>query len=441
MRNDPAISKGALTLYQRYLIKKKNDGELLSLYDFGIIALEENSVDSEKFQNLMNDNPNLGPNFLKKLDLKGLDLSKANLSGLDLSGANLSGANLSGANLTWADLTEANLNGADFSLADLTGAKLNGAKLNGANLIVANLRLANLTGAKVANVIQASINEETITIPSQDETIPISSQFYEFLNVLDKTQRKEILGTDDTSAINYLQNLLNRFTANSYSQQYKTEINRVLDLVKSVCLNESDLNGLNFFGADLSWADLSWADLSGLDLCSIDLNGKNLARADLTGSNLTRVKLNGVNLTGANLTGAKLNGADLTGANLNGAYLTGADLTGAKVANVIQASINEETIPIPPQFYEFLNALDKAQRKEILGTGDTSASKYLQDLKNNKLTGDSFKITQIDKLLNVVESFEKELKGEIESHLSPNPQNPRQSRLERTFGEKGCNIS
>ena len=63
-----------------------------------------------------------------------------------------------------------------------------------------------------------------------------------------------------------------------------------------------------------------------------------------------------------------------------------------------------------------------------------------QNLKN-KLTDNPSKITQIDKLLNVVKSFEKKLKGEIESPPSPNPQNPRLSRLERTFGGTGCSIS
>jgi|LauGreSuBDMM15SN_2_FD.fasta_scaffold14931_2 uncharacterized protein YjbI with pentapeptide repeats len=298
MKNNQPISKGALTLYQRYLIKKKNDGELLSLYDLAIIALPEDSVDSKEFQNLISNNPNLGPNFLKELDL-----SKANLSGADLSGANLSELVLTGAKSNEANLTRANLTRADLTRADLRGANLSGAALRGANL---------------------------------------------------------------TRAI-------------------------------------------------LSWADLFEARLTSANLTRGNLTNADLTNTDLRGAILWGADLFQASLANANLTGANLNEANLTGANLNGADFSRADLTGAIVVNVIQETITKESIFDSfnsKKLCEFLNALKKSQKEEILGIGGAPTSIYLKNLLDDaeaKSKKDESKITGINKVLEIVKLFEKEL--------------------------------
>ncbi|MFM1139531.1 pentapeptide repeat-containing protein [Yersinia mollaretii] len=119
--------------------------------------------------------------------------------------------------------------------------------------------------------------------------------------------------------------------------------------LRGACLNyaalfRANLSGVNLSGAYLNWsilvnANLSMANLSGIrHRCDnpILLMGANLSGANLNGVDLYRIDLSGANLSGANLSGANLSGAnlrmkDLRGANLCRANLSGADLRGAKL--------------------------------------------------------------------------------------------------------------
>jgi uncharacterized protein YjbI with pentapeptide repeats len=117
-------------------------------------------------------------------------------------------------------------------------------------------------------------------------------------------------------------------------------------------LNEADLNGVNFSGADLRIAhlrranlfraDLRGANLSGADLSDANLREANLSEADLTKANLNGAMLSNAfvrdanlretNLLAANLRNANFKNANLSGANLMVADLEGADLSGANLS-------------------------------------------------------------------------------------------------------------
>ena len=223
MKNYQHFSK---VIYQAYLQKKKNNGEPLSLRDLAIIALTNDGVESEEFQNFMSKNPNLEPNFLKKLDLTGLILTGANLEGDDLSGGFFLYTNLSRANLRRANLSEANLSEADLSNADLTGANLNGVILLGTDLTKANLSEADLTKAILNKIMlfDANLSNAKLT--------------------------KASLRGGNLSRAN---------------------------------LRNADLRKADLMNADLKNADLSNADLTGANLLKTDLTRAIIFQADFTG--------------------------------------------------------------------------------------------------------------------------------------------------------------
>ena len=97
-----------------------------------------------------------------------------------------------------------------------------------------------------------------------------------------------------------------------------------------------DLQGVNFYEADLRRADLYRTDLH-----EANLVGANLDRANLLGADLRRADLHRANLLGANLRRADLHEADLHEANLRGASLAEANLHGANLrgANLRRAKL------------------------------------------------------------------------------------------------------
>jgi TIR domain/Pentapeptide repeats (8 copies) len=86
-------------------------------------------------------------------------------------------------------------------------------------------------------------------------------------------------------------------------------------------LEGADLNGANFYAADLSRANLRGADLSGANFYEADLSGANLCAADLKR---------------ANLRGAHLSGADLGGALCYLTVFAAVDLSVAKGLNSVR---------------------------------------------------------------------------------------------------------
>jgi hypothetical protein len=96
-------------------------------------------------------------------------------------------------------------------------------------------------------------------------------------------------------------------------------------------LQDINLEGANFRGADLSRMNLLRVSLEGADLREADLRRANLREAnlncaDLRGSQLYRANLNRAVLTNANLEGANLYRAYLSRADLRNTNFQGADL-------------------------------------------------------------------------------------------------------------------
>ncbi len=97
------------------------------------------------------------------------------------------------------------------------------------------------------------------------------------------------------------------------------------------------LEGVDFYGVNLTRADLTRANLRGINLTDAVcvktvFEGANMTKANLShgnfgGAAFGLAKLSSAILAGARLRGADLHGADLTGADLRGASLREADLT------------------------------------------------------------------------------------------------------------------
>jgi uncharacterized protein YjbI with pentapeptide repeats len=119
-------------------------------------------------------------------------------------------------------------------------------------------------------------------------------------------------------------------------------------LFAKAVLQESDLTGGNFSGADfraanlksasLKAADLSRANFGGADLAYAELSGATGVDAEFDGANLYNARLAGVyfervSLVKADLRGAILEGAELDQADFSGAYLGSAKLSGASLQN------------------------------------------------------------------------------------------------------------
>jgi uncharacterized protein YjbI with pentapeptide repeats len=110
--------------------------------------------------------------------------------------------------------------------------------------------------------------------------------------------------------------------------------------LRSANLWDTNFSGASLLSADLAWAHLQGANLSGADLTGANLSGADLSNADLSGADLTGANLSrrdpgyesvyGVDFSevseGANLSGAKIANANLSGADLTGATLTQAQL-------------------------------------------------------------------------------------------------------------------
>lgn len=120
--------------------------------------------------------------------------------------------------------------------------------------------------------------------------------------------------------------------------------------LRSADLKDSTLSGANFQGADLSYASLVsvvavGADFEGTNLYDARLAGARcdriaLTKADLRGAVLESAELNQADFGGAYVGEATLSGASLEGAHFNGAFLDGAilknvDLRGAVFGGAI----------------------------------------------------------------------------------------------------------
>ncbi|MBX9253513.1 pentapeptide repeat-containing protein [Desmonostoc muscorum CCALA 125] len=257
------------------------------------------------------------------------------------------------------DLKEANLNGANLSQANLSQAilsqaNLKGAILSGANLEKANLKWADLSGANLKKAILSGA----------------------------------ILSETDLSGADLIQTNL-------------SETN-----LSEVKLSGAYLSKINLSKVDLKKVDLKEATFSGFNLSETNLSGFNLSEANLSGADLSGTNLEQANLNKANLKEANLKGANLFKANLEKADLTNSDLSDAFMigANLKDATLEGAT-------WNGVKLITKPQEINKIETDI-----YHEEEKKDKLTNLS-KVDGSEKLAEVIENIEKELRGDNENSL------------------------
>jgi uncharacterized protein YjbI with pentapeptide repeats len=102
---------------------------------------------------------------------------------------------------------------------------------------------------------------------------------------------------------------------------------------KPTNLDEANLTGANFKGAQLVMASMRHTNLRGAILERLELTGANFSHANLSGARLSGSDLTYARLDGATLQNAHLEGALLDHASLRGAILTDAEALGASFLN------------------------------------------------------------------------------------------------------------
>ncbi|BCL38767.1 pentapeptide repeat-containing protein [Nostoc sp. MS1] len=189
----------------------------------------------------------------------------------------------------------------------------------------------------------------------------------------------------------------------------------------SLVLDNSDLSGIKFKGANLNQAsfkgsrfrgvgeDGRWdtfddaiADLSQAQMKQANFTDANLSRVLMTRSDLSRATLNRANLAnarliGANLSSAQLVGADLRGAVLENASLTGADLGDAKLqeANLYGARLGR-VIAIGTQL-SFANLTKTSwQNSDLSGADLERANLSNADFSSSRMTGATLRSAQLE---------------------------------------------
>lgn len=203
----------------------------------------------------------------------------------------------------------AQLQGRDLRYADLEQAKLFNADLRGADLRKARLVGADLSGA--------NLNPQGhLTLMHQ---VRSSWKSENIARILEKGEFAPTRLDD----------------ANLFGAHFEGA-NLILVSMIRTDLQGASLDGLELTGANLSEAKLSGAHLSGSELSHVKLDGAVLRNthiegatldyASLTGSRMTQVEAQAASFANANLEGAQLEEANLRGASFLDARLIGSDL-------------------------------------------------------------------------------------------------------------------
>ena len=101
---------------------------------------------------------------------------------------------------------------------------------------------------------------------------------------------------------------------------------------------DSELEGVDLSGINLSGAELADSDLTRINLSGANLHNANISQSTVRNSNLSRANLSEAFLSESAFDEANLREANLSKANLRGAYFGSADLTG-----YVQSLINLST--------------------------------------------------------------------------------------------------
>ncbi|MCD8494015.1 MAG: pentapeptide repeat-containing protein [Alphaproteobacteria bacterium] len=279
------------------------------------------------------------------MNFRGANLTGARLNGTTASRADFSDAILSGANMVGADLSGAHLEGADLSGVDVEGARLEGANLSATILTGVEMRQLKDAGANVAQAITdenvgTSVSELGEPLPTLIEHhrawVESAGQNGKQLDLSDVDMR--LIGSLKQEKLTAIRAVNTKFFGmNLYKIQVQSAVLDRSDF-RNCDLEESDMRGSSFAGANFSHAKMHGTDCSALMFGGgsgtkrfnpCNFKGAVLRYTDLTGSKLKGANFQGADLSYADLTGADLREADFTGANLGRAKLDDALTEGA----------------------------------------------------------------------------------------------------------------
>lgn len=275
------------------------------------------------------------------VNFRGANLSGAKLGGTTASKADFSDAIMVGANMVGADLSGAQMGGADLSGVDVEGARLEGANLNSAILTGVAMKQLKNAGADVSEAITDE-NVGTSISDFEDPLPTLIEQHRAWVESAGQSGKQLDLSNVDMRVIGSLK--MERLTAikaintkffgmNLYKIQVQSAVLDLSDF-RNCDLEESDMRGSSFMGANLSHARMRSADCSAL----LFGGGGGLKRfnpCNFKGATLRYTDLSGSKLKGANFQGADLSYADLTNADLREADFTGAQMARVKLDGAV----------------------------------------------------------------------------------------------------------
>lgn len=265
------------------------------------------------------------------VNFRGANLSGAKLAGSMASNADFSDAMLSGANMSRADLSNAMLEGANLSNADIHGTSLKGANIKSAILTGVNAKELKDTGIDLSEAItDANVG---IAVSDLDEPLPqLLEKHRDWLKTRGTSGvQLDLEGVDLRSLGSLKMEHLTAIKAanakfigmNLYKVQMQSAVLDHSDF-RNCDVDEADLRGSSFKGANFSHANLRKTDCSALMLGAGSINRFNPC-------NFEGAKMRYTDFSESNLKDANFKGADLSFANLQGCDLSSADFTGAKL--------------------------------------------------------------------------------------------------------------
>ncbi|MGJ5620305.1 pentapeptide repeat-containing protein [Sulfitobacter sp. MF3-043] len=239
-------------------------------------------------------------------------LDHQNLENRDLRGADLSFAFMAGIDLEKADLTGANLKGADASGAVFKSAQMQNVNLSGASLQGANLSRAGLEGVRF---VGAQMQWADLTYETEEED-----------------ENHAAVSEDGVPIRQFLQLPEADFSS--------TEL-------EGVNFGGANLRDANFIGAGLEGTSLAGSDLQGADFSFAQLLETDLRHSELQNAHFWKSRLIGVDLSSAIMTSTRL---DVHTIEMN--FLVSTDLSNLSSTNMDQEDFDktfgDATTVLPP---------------------------------------------------------------------------------------------
>jgi uncharacterized protein YjbI with pentapeptide repeats len=309
-------------------------------------------------------------------DLAGIVLLGNNLSGWNFAGQNLKNADIASTTLTGADFTGAEIRGARFwsyqgtgltlaqlystasyQVKDLTGVNLGYNDLTGANFAGFNLTNATFFGGLTdADFSGADVRGARLSGLAADQLYSTASyQAHDLTGVrLDQTQLDgwNFAGQNLTNANFYYSSLVGtNFTGAEIRGANFEGATNYLGSRRNGFIAEQLYSTASYQARDLTGIRLASASLAGWNFAGVKLTNARFSRASLRGTDFSDADLANADFGGATLTNANLRHANLANANFGdggGTYgradVTGADVTGADTRGAISLGLPTSTI-------------------------------------------------------------------------------------------------